>query len=83
MKFGGSCLENENSFSQIKKITELYQNDSKIYVLSALQGITEQLIRTSILAHENKPDQLYELIKIIETRHSKLLDSFFDCKPNE
>ena len=58
MKFGGSCLEDDKSFSQIKQITELYKKDSKIYVLSALHGITEQLIRTSIFAHENKPDQL-------------------------
>jgi aspartate kinase len=83
MKFGGSCLIDENSFKQIKQITELYQNGSKIYVLSALHGITELLIRTSILAHENKPDQLSELIKIIETRHSILLESIFERKTNE
>ena len=80
MKFGGSCLHDAESFKQIKLITELYASDCKIYVSSALHGITELLIKTSKFASENKSHDVSELIKIIETRHSNLIEALFEGK---
>ncbi|MHA1720434.1 MAG: aspartate kinase [Promethearchaeota archaeon] len=80
MKFGGSCIHDEKSFEQIKKITELYESESKIYVLSALNGITELLIQTAECANSNKTDELLKLIKIIESKHSQLIESLFKEK---
>ena len=83
MKFGGSCLHDAESFKQTKLITELYASDCKIYVSSALHGITELLIKTSKFASENKPHKVSELIKIIETRHSDLIEALFEGKLKE
>ena len=80
MKIGGSCLQDEKSFKQVKRITELFPSDCKIYVLSALHGITELLIQTSKFASENKPHEVSEIIKIIETRHSNLIEALFEGK---
>ncbi len=45
MKFGGSCLKDEKSFSQIHYIVKKYRESSKIIIVtSALKGITDKLI---------------------------------------
>jgi len=45
MKFGGSCLQNEESFKQIKKIINKYITHSKLVIVaSAFKGITDKLI---------------------------------------
>ena len=80
MKFGGSCLHDVDSFSQIKEITEMYSSDKKIYVVSALNGITELLIQTSKYANENNQQKVSELIKIIEKRHSNVIETLFEGK---
>ena len=45
MKFGGSCLQNANSFKQTTNIIRKYAKDSKLIVVtSALKGITDKLV---------------------------------------
>ena len=45
MKFGGSCLQDANSFKQTTNIIRTYINDSKLIVVtSALKGITDKLV---------------------------------------
>ncbi len=45
MKFGGSCLKDEKSFSQIQYIVKKYREASKVIIVaSALNGITDKLI---------------------------------------
>ncbi|MHA1257609.1 MAG: amino acid kinase family protein, partial [Promethearchaeota archaeon] len=43
MKFGGSCLQDANSFKQTANIVRTYAKHSKlIIVTSALKGITDK-----------------------------------------
>ena len=45
MKFGGSCLQDIESFSQTTKIIKKYLKESKIIIVtSAFKGITDKLI---------------------------------------
>lgn len=45
MKFGGSCLRNQNSFNQVKSIITDYLKESKLVIVaSAINGITNKLI---------------------------------------
>ena len=47
MKFGGSCLQNAESFNKIYEITKIYENEKKFYIASALNGITDLLLSTA------------------------------------
>ena len=47
MKFGGSCLKDQSAFNKIYEITKLYEEDKKIYVASAFNGITDLLLKTA------------------------------------
>ena len=50
MKFGGSCLIDNESFEQIIRIIDLYRpNGSIILTTSALSGITDKLMDFYIL----------------------------------
>jgi aspartate kinase len=45
MKFGGSCLQNKDSFVRITKIVNKYKEGSKLVLItSALNGITDKLL---------------------------------------
>ena len=45
MKFGGSCLRDKEAFNKICKISNIYSGVSKVYVASALNGITDLLLK--------------------------------------
>jgi len=47
MKFGGSCLIDNSAFLKILEIIQIYQNDKKIIVASAFNGITDLLLNTA------------------------------------
>ncbi len=64
MKFGGSCLQDANSFKQTANIVRTYAKDSKlIIVTSALQGITDKLVNF----YKNSCEEVPECDLIIET----------------
>jgi aspartate kinase len=75
MKFGGSCLNDEESFEKIVNITKDYDHDKKIYVVSALNGITDLLLKTaqSVTDLEN----VDKYITIIEKKHMDVIDCIF------
>ena len=78
MKFGGSCLENANSFSQINKIIRNYVKNSKlIIVTSALKGITDNLIDFYMKSCEEASECDYILDNIYNI-HKNVIDEIIN-----
>lgn len=78
MKFGGSCLENANSFNQINKIIRKYIKKSKlIIVTSALKGITDKLIDFYIKSCE-EASECDNIIENIYNIHKNIIDEIID-----
>ncbi|TXT65655.1 MAG: Aspartokinase [Promethearchaeota archaeon] len=75
MKFGGSCLKDNQAFKKIAEITHLYENSNKIYVASALQGITDILLNMA----KNIGDESYidTHISLIEKKHLDIIEELF------
>ena len=76
MKFGGSCLIDKTSFKKIINITNIYKDVRKIYVVSALNGITDVLLKTA----QNLEDSriIDQAISLIEKRHIDIIEQIFD-----
>jgi aspartate kinase len=75
MKFGGSCLINNQAFKKIIKITKLYQNEQKIYVASALNGITDLLLKMAKSAESEK--EIDNDMALLEKRHLDVIEQIF------
>jgi len=75
MKFGGSCLQNAEAFEKIAEISKIYQDEKKIYIASAFNGITDMLIKTA----ENVKDDKYvdRNITLIEKKHLDVIEDIF------
>lgn len=76
MKFGGSCLKNHAAFEKIYDITQLYSNYKKVYVASALSGITDLLLKTA--QNLNDPTETDKNIVLIEKKHIDIIEELFD-----
>ena len=71
LKFGGSSVGSVNSILSVKKIVEAVE-EPVIVVVSALGGITDQLIKTSEMAA--KGDSAYEKeYRDIVNRHIEMV----------
>ncbi len=80
MKFGGSCLQNKDSYLQITKIVNIYMKSTKVLiVVSAIKGITNKLISfyEKSCSEENNCDFL---IEEIYNMHIQLVDDILDRK---
>ncbi|WP_371806299.1 aspartate kinase [Candidatus Lokiarchaeum ossiferum] len=77
MKFGGSCFKNAEAFQQIVKITNLYDQEKKIYVASALHGVTDQLIQVTEYASSKNTRKLEEILESIKQRHLSTIQMIF------
>ncbi|MFX1500608.1 MAG: aspartate kinase [Promethearchaeota archaeon] len=76
MKFGGSCLVDQTAFSKILNITNIYKNKKKVYIASALNGVTDLLLKTAMgLESEKDTDNNMALI---EKRHIDLIEQIFE-----
>jgi aspartate kinase len=76
MKFGGSCLIDKDAFNKILNITHIYSNVKKVYVVSALNGITDLLLKTAkSLENEGDTDKN---IALIEKKHNDIIEQIFD-----
>ena len=76
MKFGGSCLVDNHAFNRILEITKLYKNEKKVYVTSALKGITALLLETALNLESLK--KVDNTITLIEKRHIDTIEKIFD-----
>jgi aspartate kinase len=78
MKFGGSCLQDAESFSQTIKIIQKYIKKSKlIIVTSALKGITDKLIDFYKKSCEEASDCEY-ILENIYNIHKNLIDEIIN-----
>ncbi len=76
MKFGGSCLLDKNAFEKILKITNIYKDIKKIFVVSALKGITDLLSKTAQGLEDIKETD--KNISLIEKRHLDIIEHIFE-----
>jgi aspartokinase/homoserine dehydrogenase 1 len=76
MKFGGSCLVNDKAFNKIYEITKIYDKSKKVYVASALNGITDLLIKTA--QNVNNLEEVDSNMALIEKRHIKIIEEILD-----
>jgi len=76
MKFGGSCLVDEKAFNKIYEISKIYDNEKKIYVVSALNGITDLLLNTA--KNVTNVKEVDKNIALIEKRHIDIIEEVFE-----
>jgi len=76
MKFGGSCLVDNEAFQKIYDITQIYNKERKVYVASAFNGITDLLLNTAQNVNEEKI--VDKNIAIIEKRHLDVIEQIFE-----
>lgn len=72
LKFGGTSVGTVESLSHVKRIVESL-DEQVIVVVSALEGITDQLITTAQMASKGDSSYLGNYAKIIE-RHNSVID---------
>ncbi len=83
MKFGGSCLKDEKSFSQIHYIVKKYREFSKIIIVtSALKGITDKLIDFYKKSCKEEPKCDY-IIDDIFTIHKNVINQILINEESE
>ncbi|MEJ2252629.1 MAG: aspartate kinase [Candidatus Lokiarchaeota archaeon] len=75
MKFGGSCLKDEEAFKRIHKISKLYSKEKKVYVASAFNGITDLLLSTA--QNLDDPIEVDKKIALIERKHLDVIEKIF------
>lgn len=76
MKFGGSCLVDQDAFNRILEITEIFSDVKKVYVISAFKGITDLLLATA--QNVNDAKILDKNMAIIEKRHFDIIEQIFE-----
>ena len=75
LKFGGTSVGSVSSILSLKQIVEKEaKHQSIIVVVSALGGITDQLIKTSLLAREGDERWRKEFDEMVD-RHHKMIDT--------
>jgi len=85
MKFGGSCLQDAESFEKTKNIIKRYKNQSQsplIIVTSAIKGITDKLIDFYIKSCEEAPECDF-IIESIYNAHKIIIDQIIDENKSE
>ena len=75
LKFGGTSVGSTESLLNVKKIVE-QREDAEIVVVSALGGITDQLIKASRQAESGDP-AYRETFEFIRSRHYDIMESLF------
>lgn len=76
LKFGGSSVGSVESILNVKKIVSS-RKESVIVVVSALGGVTDQLIATSKMAETGDPS-FRESFEKIRTRHLDMIDAILE-----
>ncbi len=81
LKFGGSSVGSVESIRQVIRIVDTHrqQENPIAVVLSAMSGVTNQLIEIGRMATGNEPDYL-ELVRRIEDRHFTVIKALIPVK---
>ena len=75
LKFGGSSVGTPECIRQVRKIIE-NQDGPSVVVVSAMQGVTDQLVRICDLANMGDGDYR-KLLKNLEDRHYETVNTLF------
>ena len=75
MKFGSSCLKDIDAFKKILKITKIYSNIKRIYIVSAFSGITDLLLKMAQSVEFEK--ELDKNMAILEKKHFDIIEQIF------
>lgn len=81
LKFGGTSVGSVDSLSSVKKIVE-GRNEPVIVVVSALGGITDQLINTAKLAAQGDKNHMESYTRIVE-RHNNVIAKMVPAEKRE
>lgn len=81
LKFGGTSVGSVESIKQVLRIIDTHrqQNSQIVVVLSAMSGVTNQLIEIGRMATLGNTDYL-ELVRRIEDRHFQLIKALIPVK---
>ncbi|UCD02327.1 MAG: aspartate kinase [Promethearchaeota archaeon] len=83
MKFGGSCLQNANSFEQTIEIIKNYLTKSKLIIVSsAMKGITDKLI-DFYKKSCTESSECEQIVTEIYNIHRKLINQIIVSKKDE
>ncbi len=76
LKFGGSTINSAENILRVKKIIES-QQDQTIIVISALSGVTDQLLELSKQAARREED-FFRIFNNIENKHLEIVNTLFE-----
>lgn len=77
MKFGGSCLKSPKDFERVLLLLDQYTAFQPIIVVSALNSITDQLIKVTELASQKRVKEVYTILKQIQNHHENFIKKLF------
>lgn len=76
MKFGGTSVGNSDAMRSVKSIVENVLNEgwTPVVVLSAMSGVTDDLLRSTEMAKNRRYDQVLQTAGALTTRHYQVVD---------
>ncbi|MDN3594116.1 aspartate kinase [Zunongwangia endophytica] len=77
LKFGGTSVGTPESIQNVKNIT-LGEEGRKMLVLSAMSGVTNDLVAISNLVQANKFEEVYDIVDKLKDRHFSAIDQLIN-----
>ncbi|WBL23908.1 aspartate kinase [Zunongwangia sp. HRR-M8] len=77
LKFGGTSVGTPQSIQNVKNIT-LGEEGRKILVLSAMSGVTNELVEISNLVQANKTEEVQDIVDKLKDRHFSAIDQLIN-----
>ncbi|MCS6908218.1 MAG: aspartate kinase [Anaerolineales bacterium] len=76
MKFGGTSVGNSDAMKRVKEIVKdvLHEGWMPVVVLSAMAGVTDELLRSTEMAKNRRYDQVLQAAGALTTRHYQVVD---------
>jgi aspartokinase/homoserine dehydrogenase 1 len=83
LKFGGSSVSSKFSLENILQIIKDYElnKTSLIIVVSALEGVTNHLVKLFELLKNNEDNEYRKILKLISDEHHKFMNAIFQEIP--
>ncbi|WBL24089.1 aspartate kinase [Zunongwangia sp. HGR-M22] len=77
LKFGGTSVGTPQSIQNVKNIA-LGEEGRKILVLSAMSGVTNELVEISNLVQANKTEEVQDIVDKLKDRHFSAIDQLIN-----
>jgi aspartate kinase len=81
MKFGGTSVENAGAILQVVQLVKRRLRDHPVVIVSALAGMTDQLLAAGKMAARSELPQAREMAHCLERSHRQVVDELL--KPDE